>query len=116
MIKIPVKDPDNTPQGNAAAMRQALKYARDVLAFTCRIDWRTTMAWGELHKAIHKANAALSAPPRNCDVGTAEEQEERLNEFCSSHFEHCSKCPLFDKFRYCQTAWMQMPYEMGEEK
>ena len=57
------------------------------------------------------ADDALFTPPRNCDVGTAEEQEERLNEFCSSHFEHCSKCPLFDKFRYCQTAWMQMPYE-----
>ena len=62
--------------------------------------------------AIVRMRNALSANPiRNCDVGTAKEQEERLNEFCSSHFEHCSKCPLFDKFRFCQTAWMQMPYE-----
>ena len=73
----PHPDPEHAPPphpGNAAALRKALKYARDVLAFTCRIDWRTTMAWGELHDAIHKSDAALAASPRNCDRFRTEEE------------------------------------------
>ena len=54
---------------------------------------------------------------RNCDVGTAEEQEKRMNEFCSLH-KHvgsvyaCENCELFTVDR-CELAWAQMPYEEG---
>ena len=109
----PHPDPEHAPPpypGNAAALREALKASRDYFV-ALRESVPGTLSEQYLAQRIADIDAAISATPRNCDVGTAEEQEERLNEFCSSHFEHCSKCPLFDKFRFCQTAWMQMPYE-----
>ena len=43
------------------------------------------------------ARAALSAPLRNCDVGTAEEQAQRFEAFCSLHHlpkgKGCYSCP-----------------------
>ena len=62
------------------------------------------------HKAV---NAALAAPPRNCDVGTAEEQSERYEKFCYAHRSRekgCGGCPLCD-IVCCGFAWLQMPYE-----
>ena len=61
---------------------------------------------------------ALATPPRNCDMGTAEEQSERMAEFCREQYKKtdgvalCSGC----RFHYmdgleCQFAWAQMPYE-----
>lgn len=49
-----------------------------------------------------------SEPPRNCDVGTAEEQTERFEAYCDSHT-NCAHCPL--KGQQCVLAWSQMPYE-----
>ena len=63
-----------------------------------------------------------AAPPRNCDVGTANEQEVRFKRFCESHWDlnkpdsTCAGCPL-DERRVgtaCEFAWAQMPYEAGE--
>lgn len=74
---------------------------------------------GEIGEMIGR-EAALSAPPRNCDVGTAEEQEKRMNEFCNLH-KHggsvyaCENCELFTVDR-CELAWSQMPYEAGGAK
>ena len=65
-----------------------------------------------LCKAIHEARAALTAPPRNCDVGTAKEQHERHNHFCYAHRvreKGCSGCPLNGE-PCCELAWAQMPY------
>jgi len=64
-------------------------------------------------------DAALSAPARNCDVGTAEEQAERMRLYCNSHGEdesgcfRCEKCPFLTDER-CELAWAQMPYEAQE--
>lgn len=54
----------------------------------------------------------LEIPKRNCDVGTAEEQGQRLSEYCTVG---CSKC----KFKNmscdeCVMCWAQMPYEKGK--
>lgn len=63
------------------------------------------------------ANEALAEPVRNCDVGTAEEQDERFKNFCLSHYEPCNvdgecwRCPLFKTKTRCPIAWEQMPYE-----
>ena len=68
-------------------------------------------------RAAHKAvNAALAEPPRQCDVGTAEEQYERLHRFCINH--ECRSCPCrTDKDNgACSIAWTQMPYEKGGAK
>lgn len=60
---------------------------------------------------------ALKTKPRNCDVGTAEEQAERFIKFCNKS-NWCADCP----FKYmseveCEFAcWSQMPYEEGGAK
>lgn len=71
-----------------------------------------------------RMDAALSAPPRNCDVGTADEQADRFKAFCYANrtpYNECSKgCPFNDTSAvcYCQARWAQMPFataEGGEE-
>lgn len=70
---------------------------------------------------VDKVINALAAPPRNCDVGTAEEQAERMRLYCNSHGEdesgcfRCDKCPLLT-VEMCELAWAQMPYEEGGAK
>lgn len=62
-----------------------------------------------------KAKHALAARPRNCDVGTAEEQADRFVEFCDEekgNREHCRNCSLCNA-QDCELAWAQMPYEEG---
>ena len=72
----------------------------------------------EMAKALDKAKAALSAPPRNCDIGTVEEQAERFDCFCYNHRSRekgCGDCPLLEGGP-CEFAWMQMPYGEGGAK
>lgn len=52
--------------------------------------------------------AEIGKPRRNCDVGSAEEQDERFDTYCESHI-NCAHCPL--KGRQCLLVWAQMPYE-----
>ena len=88
---------------NIKAMREALEIAEYLLC-----------AKG-LFNESKQMTAALSAPPRNCDVGTAEEQEERFTKFCSR--QDCKRtCPLYDDYDSyrCEFAWGQMPYEEGD--
>lgn len=59
--------------------------------------------------------AALSAPPRNCDVGTAQEQENRFIRFCEGK-SSCKHCPLRNANSRCEFAWAQMPYKEGGAK
>lgn len=81
----------HTP-GNVAAMREALVALRDAARNFCqqilnskyndimdeyKCRERGFPALLDLFYAIPKANVALSAPARQCDVGTAEEQERR---------------------------------------
>ena len=55
----------------------------------------------EAHK--REAEAALSAPPRNCDVGTPEEQIKRHREWCRQ-----ARC-VFGCIQ-CMADWLQLPY------
>ena len=57
----------------------------------------------------------LSAPSRNCDIGTAEEQGMRFKKFCNDHqapWHGCTNCPVLMSEK-CAIAWEQMPYEEG---
>ena len=63
---------------NAAAMRDALLEVKRL--FDGRIMFQQAIR--EAHESV---NAALAEPPRNCDVGTAEEQAERFMKFCEAH-------------------------------
>ena len=104
--------------GNAAAMREALVIVKRL--FDGRLMWQP-----DIRKAHEAVNAALSAPPRNCDVGTAEEQAERFYAFCGYHrFQSgikgmCSSlCPCIRCRDMCNciTTWSQMPYDEGGAK
>lgn len=57
-------------------------------------------------------------PPRNCDIGTPEEQAERFNLQCFRHHTgrcspHCSTIPAKTESE-CVLKWAQMPYEAKE--
>lgn len=61
-----------------------------------------------------KAKAALAEPPRNCDVGTPEEQDKRFDAFCKSYKEHhgnCFGCAALRTSGDCKVSWMRMPCE-----
>ena len=98
---------------NAAAMREALVMVKRL--FDGRLMWQP-----DIRKAHEAVNAALAAPPRNCDVGTAEEQAERFYAFCGyNRFQSgikgmCSSlCPCIRcrDMCGCITTWAQMPYD-----
>ena len=101
---------------NTAAMREALNAIKDTLD-----EWRSNgemMEHWQYSELFGIANAALSEPIRNCDVGTAEEQAERFDYFCYNHRSRekgCGDCPLLDGGP-CELAWAQMPYEEGGAK
>ena len=54
--------------------------------------------------------AEIGKPLRNCDVGTAEEQAERWQDYCDDVTR--GDCPP-TSCRGCPFYWAQMPYERG---
>lgn len=96
--------------GNVKAIREALESVR---------NWCLNRLVNSSHQVtveglLSVVNTALAKPPRNCDVGTAEEQARRYEELCDSHTcgSICSGscCPLYD-YDCSPFAWEQMPYE-----
>ena len=103
--------------GNAAKIREACaniaEYAR---AATCHTE--NSHLLGYLYQIEEWAEAALSTPPRNCDIGTAEEQQARFDRFCDK-YENCTECPVWrggELNSRCSMYWAQLPYEKGETK
>lgn len=108
------------PSGNSAALREALE---PWVAFA---EWLLENAGKDgLGKAIQENGPiirqrleelrdALAATPRNCDVGTAEEQAERYMNFCHN-YPKCTGCPCVGRVQYhqCEFVWAQLPYEEG---
>ena len=102
--------------GNTAKMREALSDACYAMFNFLKTQ---NGGYGEMAKALDKAKAALAAPPRNCDIGTDEEQSRRYEELCDRHTcgSRCSAsgCPMYE--HDCSPfAWGQMPYEEGGVK
>ena len=86
--------------GDVAAMRAALEYAREVLALNGFVE------------PVKRCDAALAAPPRNCDVGTAEEQEARYFKLKKEHIHKITVCPHMGCSYVPESLWWaQMPYE-----
>jgi len=128
---------EHPPVNNAAEMREALVALRDAARnfyhqilnskyndimdeYKCRE--RGFPALLDLRYAIPKANAALAAPARNCDVGTPDEQTERYSNHCESFIRKdgskpCAECPCCGvvQFGKCEFAWAQMPYTEGKQ-
>ena len=106
--------------GNAAAMREALIQCELFLGNVERHGHPTLnpgdkcIACDGVEELRNKVNSALSAPPRNCDVGTAEEQAERMRQFCAKQKRNgiinCGYCPIKHQYqRDCTLAWAQVP-------
>ena len=109
----------NTYEQTREALEQIAKLMDGILVRTELDD--------EIHRialeAQNMADGALSPSPRNCDVGTAEEQAKRFYKFCMANSSvilgMCySKCPCIDSGDkcHCLTKWAQMPYEEGGVK
>ena len=85
--------------GNAAAMREALVDIDDAVWHK---EYKTT-----LERWIHnKVQAGLSVPPRNCDVGTADEQIERFKKTTQDEYHTLTLEQSL--------AWAQMTYEESD--
>ena len=67
---------------------------------------------------------AVAMPPRNCDVGTPEQQAKRFEEFCNSHTCTMGDCKVQESWHHlfcdcglekvsCGLIFAQMPYEEG---
>ena len=109
----------NAAPGNAAAMREALEGIIENLStrIELRRGNRVTMPVGEAKCLVGYVRAALAAPPRNCDVGDASEQSERLAKFCKANYEKakkdkhiCSECQFNDCIGECPLKWAQLPF------
>ncbi len=99
---------------NAQAMREALETVRKYVKETTpdKVMLGVIEVW---------CDEALAKPPRNCDVGTAEEQAERYGRYCDKFTRgrmHCETCPCCGKipFGKCEFAWAHMPYEANESE
>ena len=105
-------------EGNQMKMREALerveKLTREFVAGNYYLTDYPQML-------LNTVTTALSAPPRNCDVGTPEEQVQRMtDDFCMKQWKdgliRCSLCPISctNGRRTCTLTWAQMPYEAEE--
>lgn len=113
--RVVVSKTETTTVGNAAAMREALVELTDkVLDYLHKGLIQLPLP---LENATAKARAALSAPARQCDVGTAEEQSERMEKVVCSKYHGCVRCPLRkakSKYSDCSLEWAQTPYAAEE--
>ena len=68
--------------GNAAKMRETLINAYYAMFKFIKTPYDE---YEEMSIALDAARAALDEPPRNCDVGTPEEQHRRFKKWCGKH-------------------------------
>lgn len=101
----------------SSKIRDALLKA-DVLVSIATFDEDVNM--DEVEKIRSEIKSALDVPVRNCDIGTPEEQSERMAKFCSEQYEKSDGIMLCSGCRFhglegldCQFAWAQMPYDEG---
>ena len=97
-------------EGNQMKMREALVWMGE------RMNAAVHDGSFDCYEALRKIDAALSAPPRQCDVGTPGEQRVRFESFCKrkgdgfSASAYCAyECPCGNKGD-CKLAWAQTPY------
>lgn len=90
--------------------------------FVLRLDSDNPMEMARVAAAMR----SYKSEPRNCDIGSADEQAKRFEDFCLKHIgcaeetlgKHCVGCPLEKASgnitQKCELYWAQMPYEKGE--
>ncbi len=112
--------------GDAAAMREiVMALATVILPPRDKAGEGGWLAWVRAMQG--KACAALAAPARNCDVGTAQEQIKRWEKFCLEHHEYWKPSKSLTAIQRCNCpcqegngcnyfVWAQMPYTEGGAK
>lgn len=107
--------------GNAAAMYKALKEIRDRLVYLYG-HTDGTFNPPALKEVYEIANTALAKPPRNCDVGSVEEQTMRMRAHCNRRKPDCkdslgNRCKCYGDVskENCFLKWAQMPYKGGND-
>lgn len=98
---------------NNAKLREAVVLALSLLDLKEGVPYKTVS-----QKDLDFIKNALAEPPRNCDVGTAEEQSRRFCAFCRPRTEPCDGCACLEGARKgrCEFVWAQMPYESEAAK
>lgn len=123
--RVVVSKKETTTIGNAAALREAVVALLDALdSLGCDESTATLAAFvpdmadssARCLAAFRKAKEALSAPARQCDVGTPEEQYRRHDKFCDATRNgmsgyHCEDAP---RCVFCFSKWSQTPYVAEE--
>jgi hypothetical protein len=97
-------------------LREVVEKLHDLLMLHGDGKTHCILSWDEFNEAVKMCRSALSIPPRQCDVGTAKEQEDRFEKFCDAHryvgddgTNVCScDCPCYDGMD-CGIMWAQMP-------
>lgn len=104
-------------EGNQMKMREALVLCSRIIGAN---GIRGNVFLDDIQEAHKAITDALAAPPRQCDVGTPQEQYNRFREFCLQ-YTFCEQCQLRQlKPEYdicgmrCGFKWAQMPYEKQE--
>ena len=99
------------------ALRDVSRVAEEMTRGTMTgesVDRKTVDAWAM--RLCEIVSQDLAIPLRQCDVGTADEQSARYDEFCYQHrtIEHCcANCPVVSSAT-CELAWAQTPYVAQE--
>lgn len=101
---------DNQDNYNVAAMHKALVTIRKrlVAAYASESEF---MQLSNDKPLVDLIDAALSKPPRQCDVGTAEEQLKRHGEWCAMRPTTTHPCLDRGWCHKCFAKWAQTPYE-----
>ena len=95
-------------EGNQMKMREALSLVHQI-ADTAKSDFDV---FAGIERIRRISMSALSEPPRQCDVGTPEEQTSRLRAVCDKFKPSCSGCKYITDLQKenCWLAWAQTPY------
>lgn len=102
------------------ALRDVSRVAEEMTRGTMTgesVDRKTVDAWAM--RLCEIISRDLAIPLRQCDVGTADEQAERMRLYCKNHGVdesgsfRCEKCPFLSADK-CELSWAQMPYETKE--
>ena len=99
-------------EGNQMKMREALVLCSRIIGAN---GIRGNVFLSDIQEAHEAITAALSAPPRQCDVGTPEEKYRRWVHFCEQRLHSCHNCECNSPVG-CTFKFGDMPYikEGGE--
>ena len=99
-------------EGNQMKMREAVVQALRKLQELCVASCEDEDIRDDCERLLR---SALSAPARQCDVGTPEEQKARMLEYNVDGIIICERCPHHGpNWTWCALRWAQTPYDAKE--